>query len=336
MSLNSKIMAIKRSFRQRGGEAMKNTRNNILLKFKDDSDSSQALRYFAKVTLRNALPVFPALITISCEAVEGNAEKVTTFGEAIVLISAAADLHDDVIDQSLIKSSKQTVLGKFDEAIAILAGDILLSEGFKKLNEACELIPKADSKRIMGLVTDAVFEICNAETLEVQLRNKNDLKPDEYFEVIKLKAVVPELVMKIGAIVGSGNSKDAEKLGQYGRAYGIVSIIVEEFADLLDIKELRNRLKNECPPLPLIYSLQNPQIKRVLLPLLNADSLGKSVHEKIIEIVLDSAEVRMLQKVTVSTGTEAVKNLPYQIKGKIREELENMLTVPLAYFEPTN
>ena len=51
---------------------------------------------------------------MSCEAVGGDAEKTTPFGEAIVLISAAADLHDDVIDQSFKKGQKQTVLGKFN------------------------------------------------------------------------------------------------------------------------------------------------------------------------------------------------------------------------------
>ena len=85
---------------------MKNARKKMLLNFKDDSYTSQALRYFSKVTLHNALPVFPALISMSCEAVGGDTEKTTPFGEAIVLISAAADLHDDVIDQSFVKGTK--------------------------------------------------------------------------------------------------------------------------------------------------------------------------------------------------------------------------------------
>src|SRR5665647_1939688 len=125
MSVNSKLMEMKRGFIQKGGPAMKNARKTMLLNFKDGSLTSQALRYFAKVTLHNSLPVFPALISFSCEAVGGSAEKTTPFGEAFVLISSGADLHDDVIDQSVIKGSKQTVLGKFNAATAILAGDIL-------------------------------------------------------------------------------------------------------------------------------------------------------------------------------------------------------------------
>ena len=183
---------------------------------------------------------------MSCEAVGGNIEKTVPFGEAIVLISAAADLHDDVIDQSSVKSKRQTVLGKFNAGTAILAGDILLVEGFRQLTEASELIHKEQSKEIIKLVSEAVVEICTAEALEVKLHRRFDLTPSEYNEIIRLKAVVPELAMKIGAIVGKGTSENVDALGQFGRIYGINSLIIEEFADLLNNEELKNRVKNEC------------------------------------------------------------------------------------------
>lgn len=333
MSADSKLRNIKRAFKQRGGPAMKNARKTILLTFKDDSYSSQALRYFAQVTLHNVLPVFPALISMSCEAVGGYGEKTTPFGEAIVMISAAADLHDDVIDQSFVKGPKQTVLGKFNAGTAILAGDILLVQGLKQLTEAAELIPKIQSKEIIKLVSETVFEICTAEALEVQLHGRLDLSPNEFHEVIRLKAVVPELAMKIGAILGNGTPKEVKKLGEFGRTYGINSIIIEEFADLLNIEELRNRLKNECPPLPVIYSLQNPQIKANLLPLLSADLLNESTHEKVVEAVLDSSEMQVLQKTLISNANTGLKQLPKILNGKIREELGDLLLVPLNFLE---
>ncbi len=311
---------------------MKNARKTILCNFKDDTYSSQALRYFSKVTLHNALPVFPALISISCEAVGGDCKKTTPFGEALVLISAAADLHDDVIDQSLVKGSKQTVFGKFNAATAILAGDILLAQGFRQLTEAAESIPQSDFKKIVKLVSEAIFEICSAEALESQLLIKSDLRPDEYFEVIRLKAVVPELSMKIGAILGDASTEQVDSLGSFGRTYGINSLIIEEFADLLNIEEVRNRLKNECPPLPIIYALQNEQNKTKLLPLLSS-KLSEANYKSITEIVLDSKEIQVLGNLLINNATDEVKQLTKSIKRNIREELENLLLVPLNYIE---
>ena len=139
--------------------------------------------------------------------------------------------------------------------------------------------------------------------------------------------------MKIGAILGNGNSKAVKELGQFGRTYGINSIIIEEFADMLNVEELKNRTKNEYPPLPIIYALQNPRIKTKLLPLLNADSLDESANEKIAEIVLESCEVQNLQKMLVSNATSQLIELKKVVKEKTREELKNLLLVPLTYFE---
>ena len=69
---------------------------------------------------------------------------------------------------------------------------------------------------------------------------------------------------------------------------------------MLNIGELKNRVNNECLPLPIIYALQNPEIKSNLLPLLNADLLNENVQEKIVETVLESCEVEILQKLLIS------------------------------------
>jgi geranylgeranyl pyrophosphate synthase len=332
MSIDRKLMSIKRTFRRHGGQAMDNVRKGISLDYKDNSCLSQALGYFSEVTLSGALPVFPALISMSCEAVGGKAKDTTAFGEAMVLITAAADLHDDLIDASLVKGGKQTVLGKFGSTITILAGDVLLAEGLSRLHEAGSHISKDKSTEIVRLVSDAVYEICRAEALESRIRTNPDVPPQEYQEVIRLKSVVPMIAMKIGGILGNGDPKVVEMLGGFGRSYGIVSATVEEFADLLEIDELRNRLKNECLPLPMIYALQNIEIRKTLDPLLKSRELSRTTHKRIIDIVLASKEVAALQESLILAGKEAVKSLPYVVK-EIREELKNALLVPLSYFE---
>ena len=331
MAPKSRSSAAKKSFKLRGGVAMKNAQDE-LQNFKDDTSTGQALAYFSDVVLQRALPVFPALMAMSCKAIGGDAEEVTPFGESIVLISAAADLHDDVIDESDIKGVNQTVLGKFGAPTAILAGDILLAKGFEKLAEAAKTIPEMHSRAIISLVANAIFEICTAETIELKLRENTDLTPDEYMEVIRHKAVVPELTMKIGAIIGKGNPAEIKALGEFGRIYGLVSIIIEEFADLLDIKEMRNRLRSECPPLPLIYALQDIKTKEKLLSLIS-DSITEKALEKIIEIVLDSKEVQILQKIVVENINNGLELLPQKIVGKNREELENLMLAPLDCFK---
>jgi geranylgeranyl pyrophosphate synthase len=334
MSDDQRVANLRKDFRKYGKSAMENARKRICDKYATSDSLAQSLQYFSESSLNKALPVFPALTSMSCLAVGGNLSKAISFGEALIFITAAADLHDDVLDNSINKHKKPTVFGKFGSDIAILAGDVLLVDGIRLLSNASTSFSNERSVKIMAYVSEAVYEICAAEALERQLRLKEVILPQDYYEVIRLKSVVPEVTMKIGAIVGGGSDTDIENLSKYGRSYGLISGIVEEFADLLEEDEFNSRLKNECPPLPLIYALQNDKIKEKLNPLLKSNKLTSKTHKQIIELVLASKEVKDLENNLLVTGKKAIDNLKHlnEIDSKIREKLENMLLVPLSYF----
>ncbi len=310
---------------KRGMAALKNAKETTRLFRKDNSNLAKALQYFANITLKDTLPVFPALVSLSCEAVGGNPEKTIAFGEAIILISSAADLHDDIIDKSLSKGDKQTVLGKFGLSVTLLAGDVLLSQGIMNLCRESKRIEREKGNLINRLLMDAITEICIAEGLEAQLRERHlDVSPDKYYKVIRHKAVVPELTMKIGAILGNGTPKDIAFLGQIGRTYGIVSLIIEEFADVFEPEELRNRLKNGCPPLPLIYALQTTESRNILLPLL-ASNFPEKTHDKIVRFILNNSEVQRHQKAITSLINIELLKLRRSAKWKKQGEIEILL-----------
>ena len=75
-------------------------------------------------------------MSLAYEAVGDNPKKTIPFSEAIVLVTGAADLHDDVIDKTFQKGANLTVLGKFGAPVAILAGDVLLSQGMSQLSRS--------------------------------------------------------------------------------------------------------------------------------------------------------------------------------------------------------
>jgi geranylgeranyl pyrophosphate synthase len=328
VSSESKQKAIKDYLDQKGGLALENGRKSIIQNYKDSSVPSKALRYFARITLKNTWPVFPALTSIACEAVGGKIEAALPFGEALVLISGAADIHDDVIDQSPIKGRRQTVMGKFGANIAILSGDMLLAKGFKDLMDATDGLPQEQAKEIRRLLFDAIDEICIAEALEINLQRKFDINPKDFLEVLRLKAVVPEIAMKIGAIIAKGAEKDVELLGKYGRVFGINSLIIEEFADLFTLDELSCRFKNECLPLPIIYAFQNSLTKEALLPMLRMEPLNKKYHNKIIRITLDSEKTDLLIKLVIKNAKDELLALGNSYE-KMRGKLQDLMLTPL-------
>ena len=165
--------AVESAVEERGREAVQRARRQILKSKHRDGIVYEALEHFARVTLAGGLPVFPALVSLSREAVDGKTEKTAAVGAALTLIAGTADVHDDIIDQSTTKYSKKTVFGKFGSEIALLAGDALLAQGLTLLQEECEDLSKDQRKAILSLVSRAIFDICNAEALETRLSKKD-------------------------------------------------------------------------------------------------------------------------------------------------------------------
>jgi geranylgeranyl pyrophosphate synthase len=326
------VAEMKKVFNEKGGEALKKAKSEIDAIYNIDNTLSKALLYFSKTTLSDPLPVFPAFVTISCEAVGGSAEIAVPFGEAIFLIASAADLHDDIIDQSFSKGPKKTVFGKFGTIETILAGDTLLTRGLTLLNEACASIPKEQGEIVNRLAANAIYELCIAESLETQLRTLGlKVKPIDYNRVIKLKAGFPELTLKMGAIVGKGNLESIEALGGFGRTFGEISIVADEFSDLFNPDELTSRLKNECPPLPLIYALQNRKARTALMPLLITDLSNEKTHDKIVNLTLSLPEVKSIAATLQAKAKRELEKIGPIIKRKSREELETILLAPLEF-----
>jgi len=305
---------MKKIIDQRGREALERARVDLCSNFPGDDNVSVALKYFAETTLKGALPVFPALISLSCEAVGGKTEKTSSMGAAITLIAGAADIHDDVIDESPIKGSKRTILGKYGKDIAILIGDILLTRGLLQLQKECELIPREQRERILLLLTTSIFEISAAEALETRMRAKRDLSPEAYLNIIDMKSVVPEFNMRIGAILGNGDADIVESLGHFGRTFGTISTVAEEFMDMLEHRELKNRLMNRCLPLPYLFALRNSSLRPKILPL---------KHQPLTEARLGEIERNVLGSPEADKLRKKMNILVQSELNKLEAEVEN-------------
>jgi geranylgeranyl pyrophosphate synthase len=306
---------------RRGSAGLEEARKEILSSKYKRGPVLSATKYFARVTLRGGLPVFPALVSLSCEAVGGKTEKTTSIAAALMLIAGAADIHDDIIDKSASKYSKKTVFGKFGGDVALLAGDALLIQGSTLLYRECEKLPREQRNAILGLVPEALFEISNAEAMETGLMKKLDVTPQEYLKIIRLKSVVPELHCKIGAILGNGDKRAVEVLGKYGRTFGIVSLIREEFIDLIEYQELASRIQNECLPLPMLYAFQNPKIKKEIVATIENEKLTEDNLSRIVEVVLETKEVQELKSRMAVLVKEEIMKLRHLRNNLLKNEV---------------
>lgn len=317
---------------EKGRATIEKARNEILSMQTHGGEVTSALTHFAKVTLTGGLPVFPVLLTLSCEAVGGTTEKTTAVSAALTLMAGAADIHDDIIDQSKVKYSKKTVFGKFGGAVALLAGDALLIQGSTLLQQECESLTRDQRTAILALVPEALFEISNAEAQETHLMKSLNTKPREFLEIIRMKAVVPELHCKIGAIMGNASKANVEALGSYGRTFGVTSLVRDEFGDLYEYPELKNRIKNECLPLPVLYALQNPKLKNEIEAYIESGNFERKTLNRLKKLVLESEQVEELRKDLdhmVADGANCLEIVGNNVQLKLLRSLLKVTTASM-------
>ena len=82
-----------------------------------------------------------------------------------------------------------------------------------------------------------------------------------------------------------------------------------------------------------MYALQSSQIRDSIIALLNAELLDENAYKRLVDTVLDLNEMQVLQKILMSNATSGLKFLPKKVNEKIREELKDLLFVPLNFFE---
>jgi geranylgeranyl diphosphate synthase type I len=302
---------VQKILEERGRKALEMARQTVLQEKIECKEVREALKYFITEYWHDVAR--PALLSLACEAVGGDREITTLIAIPMTLISGAIDIHDDIIDQSKVKGSRPTVLGKFGKDIALLVGDALLFKGFTLLHEAVEKgIPSEKVAVIISIIKNAFFELGDAEALEFQFRGRIDIAPEEYLRVVKKKAADVEAHTCISAILGGGSKEEIEALGKYGRLLGIIITLRDDWIDMVDLEEIAHRIKMKRLPLPLLYALQSPKIKSKLSSIF----FKKTITERDAKIILEATDeagglrnVEQLMQEITRNAHSFIKNL---------------------------
>jgi len=179
------------------------------------------------------------LVLAAGEAVDGNGkeEGLLQAACAIELIHAYSLIHDDLpaIDDDDFRRGKPSCHKKFNEAIAILAGDALLTYAFyllSKIKDVPEKVIKTCEEISYAIGT---FGMIGGQVVDIESEgSKNlDVPTLEYIHTHKTGALICTSV-KVGCILGGGDKNQLHSLSQYGKHIGLTFQIVD---DLLDIEE---------------------------------------------------------------------------------------------------
>ena len=179
----------------------------------------------------------PILVIAGAEAVGGAPREVLPTACALELIHTYSLIHDDLpaMDDDDYRRGRLTSHKVFGEAMAILAGDGLLTLAFKLVadNAALARDPRVLRDVVTALADAAgTFGMVGGQVVDIESEGKT-ITPEtlEYIHLHKTAALI-RAAMRVGALLGGGGPAAVEAIGDAGRDLGLAFQIVDDILDV--------------------------------------------------------------------------------------------------------
>lgn len=116
----------------------------------------------------------PKLILLLGSILNGNQDELITLAASIELLHTATLVHDDLIDESILRRGVPTLNSKWSPSATVLTGDFIFAC-------AAGLSIKLNSSEVMSLFTKTMMTIANGEINQLFSSSFNFSKV-EYFD----------------------------------------------------------------------------------------------------------------------------------------------------------
>ena len=175
----------------------------------------------------------PILAMAVCEVFKGKADDALFPACALELIHSYSLVHDDLpsMDNDIFRRGKPTLHKKYGEAIAVLAGDALLTQSFNVLSRMKN--PKL-AQRLTYEISLAASStgMIGGQVVDKQLSliNRPQLPEISYVNIQKTGQLIRTSCVA-GAITAGADKKKEKSISYYGECLGFSYQIVDDIMD---------------------------------------------------------------------------------------------------------
>ena len=173
------------------------------------------------------------------------------------LLHTASLVHDDVVDESAERRGQASVNKVFDNKVAVLVGDYILSTALLQVSFT-------HSEEIVRYLAELGRTLSNGEILQLSNIQNQEISENVYYQVIKQKtAALFEACAALGALSAGADEANIESARRFGQNLGIIFQIRDDIFDYYDLGEIGKPTGNDMAEgkltLPVIYALKSTQ-----------------------------------------------------------------------------
>lgn len=180
----------------------------------------------------------PVMCLEACRIMGGNIEDAIPTACAIEMLHAQSLIHDDLpcMDNDDFRRGKPSNHKVFGEAIAVLAGDALLSFAPQTIIEKSKLPAETVLKVLHEFVSAAgAYQLIGGQVVDIESEggDKHIENPPETLKFIHTNktAVLFKLALKTGAIIAGASKEQIDEMEEFGQKFGLAFQIYDDIMD---------------------------------------------------------------------------------------------------------
>ena len=229
-----------------------------------------------------------ALLTLGAAKLCGYSKgsRDINLAACVELIHSATLMHDDVIDEGIVRRGKATLNKVWDNQSSVLIGDYLLSRCFEMMVEDGNL-------EVLKLLSSTSSKIAQGEVLQLQHKGEVDMLEETYLKIISAKtAELFAAATKVGAILSNVDLKEKKALEFYGRNLGLTFQIADDTLDYnSELKSFGKKIGQDffegkiTLPIILLFQKLNTLEKKLLKEIFNKQLRIEEDFYKVISLI---------------------------------------------------
>jgi len=168
----------------------------------------------------------PALVVLAGRASGEWDEEIVPVAVVVEMIHTATLVHDDVLDEALLRRQVSSCNALFGNEGAVLLGDFLFARAFA-------LSASLRNRLASRYLAEITSVVCQGEILQNRERGNLDLTEERYFEIIgKKTAVLYAASGEVGARYAGAPEESVRALHAFGQGIGLAFQIVDDVLDV--------------------------------------------------------------------------------------------------------
>ena len=186
----------------------------------------------------------PILMLETYRLFGGRSKVIEPFMAAIEMIHTYSLVHDDLpaMDNDEYRRGKKTTHVVYGEAMAILAGDALLTYAFETATKALDIEPQNPGigKAIRILSAKAgIYGMVGGQTVDVESENTCDMTKEKLDFIYRLKtSALIEASMMIGAVLAGATGNEQKIVEEVASKVGLAFQIQDDILDVISTMEV--------------------------------------------------------------------------------------------------